>query len=330
MLKVCKNCNNEYETKFTKSFLCSDNCQKEYRKKKSFVKNNEKYKNKIENEDYVVCAICGLMAQNLQFHIQQTHNLTPREYKEKYNKSVWCENKKKKQSVLFSGENNPGYQHGGKLSMFSENFKDYNEENKNKAIEKMKQTKNENPQNENTKIEYYLKQGFSQKEANKKLSERQSTFSLVKCEQKHGKEKGKSIWLKRQRKWLNSYEKNNYSKISQELFWSISNRLNNLDNIYFAELDKNKKKESNGKNNEYRLKLDRLLLPDFIDIYKNRIIEFDGIYWHGEIGHGNKQRNEDRDKILLENNYKVLHVNENDYKKDKQGTIDKCINFLTQ
>ena len=59
-----------------------------------------------------------------------------------------------------SGENNPGYQHGGKLSAFSENFIYASEEVKENAIKASKKTKSENKHNENTTIEYYLHRGM--------------------------------------------------------------------------------------------------------------------------------------------------------------------------
>jgi very-short-patch-repair endonuclease len=73
-----------------------------------------------------------------------------------------------------------------------------------------------------------------------------------------------------------------------------------------------------------------MILPDFIDIEKKKIIEFDGTYWHGKIGHGNKEREEQRDQILINFGYTVLHMNESEYKNNKQSVIEKCINFLTQ
>lgn len=58
--------------------------------------------------------------------------------------------------------------------------------------------------------------------------------------------------------------------------------------------------------------------------------EFNGTYWHGKIGHGNKEREEQRNQILINSGYSVLHINETDYRNGKQGVIEKCMNFLTQ
>ena len=106
------------------------------------------------------------------------------------------------------GENNPGYQHGGKFSPFSKKFVGYShltEEEKEYKVEnlfeRVSDFKKENPHLENTKIEYYLAQGMSEEEATSALSERQATFTLEKCVEKHGEVEGIRIWLDRQLRW---------------------------------------------------------------------------------------------------------------------------------
>lgn len=178
--------------------------------------------------------------------------------------------------------------------------------------------------------EYWCNIGYSEKEAEEKVSKIQSTFSLDKCVEKYGKEKGHKIWLKRQQQWQKNYKKSNFSKVSQDLFWCIADKLDTLENIFFAQLSKEKTKDLTGINNEYKLVLDRIIRPDFIDTNKKKIIEFDGVYWHGEKGRGNKKREEERENILCEHGYKVLRVCEKDYKKNKEDVVDRCLNFLTQ
>lgn len=63
-----------------------------------------------------------------------------------------------------------------------------------------------NPEQMNTRIEYYLERGMDLKDANIALSKRQSTFSLSKCIEKHGKDNGLHIWNSRQRKWQNTLD----------------------------------------------------------------------------------------------------------------------------
>lgn len=177
-------------------------------------------------------------------------------------------------------------------------------------------------------VEYWINLGFSEQEAIEQISKEQTTFSLSICIEKYGEDEGKKRWLERQEKWHKSFKKSNFSKISQELFWEISKSLENLDFIYFAELGKDKTPDYSGTNNEYRLKLDKVLLPDFIDIKNNKIIEFDGIYWHGNIGRGNKTRGEEKVEIYTKNGYSVLSVCEKEFRTNKKFVIEQCLNFL--
>lgn len=268
--------------------------------------------------------------KELTSHIFRKHNLKAKDYRQLFpNAEIRCSSLLQKQSNRIKGSNNPAFQHGGYLSPFSEKFFK-GSDNIEKVKEKAKSRKRE-LNADTTKLEYWLKKTNGDIELAKKLlSERQSTFSLKKCVEKYGEENGKNLWLDRQEKWHKSFKKSNFSKVSQELFWEISKKLETLDNIYFAQLSENKKIDISGKNNELRLKLDKMILPDFIDIEKKKIIEFDGTYWHGKIGHGNKEREEHRDQILINSGYTVLHINEFEYKNNKQGVIEKCINFLTQ
>jgi len=55
----------------------------------------------------------------------------------------------------------------------------------------------------------------------------------------------------------------------------------------------------------------------------NKIIEFDGGYWH-------KDDKEDniRDQILRNRNYEVLRIKEKDYKNQPKLEVEKCLKFL--
>ena len=168
---------------------------------------------------------------------------------------------------------------------------------------------------------------MTEDEAKEALSERQTTFTIAKCIEKYGQEKGLEVWNTRQKKWLKSYKKSNFSKISQKLFWDIMPMLPDISNIFFAQLNENKELDESGINHEYRLSLNsKTILPDFINIVEKKIIEFDGDYWHGKVG--NVKREEERDISLLKTGYKVLHIKEYEYKKNKQETLQQCLNFL--
>jgi len=108
-----------------------------------------------------------------------------------------------------------------------------------------------------------------------------------------------------------------YSKISQTLFWELNDLLNNPDDINFFE--KNGEEifyvNSNG------------LKTIFVDFkYGNKIIEFDGDYWHSK--KEQKEKDIKRDEFLKLKGYEILRVKETEYKNNKQMIIEECINFL--
>ena len=180
-------------------------------------------------------------------------------------------------------------------------------------------------------IQYWVEKGFNYLQAKEKVTERQTTFSLDICVQKYGEEDGLKRFNERQIKWLTNYKKTNFSKISQTLFWGIleSEPTIKNNNIFFATFNDGFKDDS-GKNNEYRLSLlNGVILPDFIDLAKRKIIEFDGTYYH-RLTPENSLREEKRDKMILESGYEVLHVSELEYKNNKQEIINKCIAFLNK
>lgn len=119
------------------------------------------------------------------------------------------------------------------------------------------------------------------------------------------------------------------SPSSQELFKQVYSKLSlNLNDIcYFNDLNKelhlyvtddDKKlliEQSKHLNSKY-------YLLDFV--LNKKVIEFDGSYWH-------KSDKEElaKDIFIRHKGFEILHVDYNDYMNDKEGTILKCINYLT-
>lgn len=64
-----------------------------------------------------------------------------------------------------------------------------------------------------TNIEYYINKGLSSEEAKEKLSERQTTFSLEICIEKHGEIEGTKIWEERQQKWIKTLSNKSQTEI---------------------------------------------------------------------------------------------------------------------
>jgi hypothetical protein len=122
-----------------------------------------------------------------------------------------------------------------------------------------------------------------------------------------------------------------YSKISQELFYTLLSKIDDPENVYFFSHNGEKTLRKNGKTYFY----------DFY--YNNSIIEFNGDYWHMnpslyESNHYHEVKKkkayeiweDDNTKISVAGNKgcKILIVWESDYKNNKELIIDKCIKFL--
>lgn len=139
-----------------------------------------------------------------------THNLTPEKYKQNYNvNSVKCQ----KLIDCVSGENNPGYRHGGKYSPFSDKFLYANTIDKNELIIKTEKSRKDN-NSHTTSLSYWIeKTNGNLEEAKKLLSKRQATFSLDICIERYGEELGKEIWLKRQEKWQDNLDSKSEKEI---------------------------------------------------------------------------------------------------------------------
>ena len=113
--------------------------------------------------------------------------------------------------------------------------------------------------------------------------------------------------------------KDRYSKISQDLFWNIFESLNNenREKCFFYEL-----------NYEYCFyvweKNMTIINVDFK--MGNKLIEFDGDYWHSK--ESQKQKDINRDGYLTKKGYFIKRIKECDYRTNKQHIINECLKFL--
>lgn len=115
-----------------------------------------------------------------------------------------------------------------------------------------------------------------------------------------------------------SEHKRYYSKISQELFWGLYNKIDEgRDLVKFAEL--------NGEQFFYpNEEWGRVFAVDFK--FGNKIIEFDGDYWHNR--EDTKLIDKKRDEYLTNKGYQVLRVLESEYRNDAGLIIEKCLSFI--
>lgn len=322
---TCLECNKTLPSTHFGRHIKSDhgyNNTREYEVKHGLAKSNKD----LLNEGAVICKICGMVSHDIIAHLTRTHKVKIPEYTMKYNSPVRSDSYLKYQSERIKGDKNPGYQHGGKFSPFSDKFVGKTETSKKDATEKAHQSRLDN-NSYVTKTSYWISRGYTEDEAKELISERQVTFSLEICIKKHGEEKGRRVWVERQKKWHDNYEKSNFSKVSQTLFWDVYSKMSEEDqkDTFFAQLGKNKKKDDSGKNNEKSLIVNnKVISPDFLIESKKMVIEFDGDYWHS------KRQNKDayRDRILRESGYTVLHIPEKDFKKDAEKVVQSCLDFI--
>jgi hypothetical protein len=355
----CKICGVEHTyRKKSKADLC-DNPQCRI-KMNNTKKSEELEKSRVLNEDYVQCQWCKLNVSRIYgshmklYHPRKTTEDYRREFPEarlaskKDNANVaqgyvrfsQSEKGKKLLSERASGENNPNSQ--------TKTTKEQRKERSPFSTEKylkqgMTLEEAESKVAEFAKValkdrvspltlEYWLARTEGDEEkARKLLSERQRTFTLDKCIEKFGEEEGRKKWIARQEKWIKNYRKKSYSFISQELFWRIQEEIKfENDEIAFATFNNGKKTSNVSENHEAKLFLDnRLVLPDFIHFPSNKIIEFDGVYYHRNSPE-NKQRERQRDQDLQRNGYHVFHVNEKEYRDSPEESLQKCIIFLNE
>lgn len=213
--KKCPICHNEFQTNSGVKVYCCKECARlanldRLRKKnhsnilEKVAESRVKYPDTADSKSYTECKICGYRSGNLVAHLK-LHNMTVETYKKIYNISKTVSEYNIENMI----NNNPAKEHGGRLSPFSKKFYKYEglcDKEKNECIEKVintqKKTLKDNPQKRKTRVEYWLKQGYTAEEAKRAVTERQITYSLEKCICKYGEEEGFKEWEKRQQKWL--------------------------------------------------------------------------------------------------------------------------------
>lgn len=286
--------------------------------------------------DGVKCMLCEMVSNDLTSHITRTH-CSIDEYKKQFPDAPFRSAKYlTDQSKRISGDKNPAYQHGGKYSPFSNKFI----HGKDPSIHQRAAKSRDANDNDNTKVEYYIKRGFSQQDAQYALSKRQSTFSLQKCIDKFGTKEGTKIWKNRQQRWISTLDKKtpeekmiiNQKKMNPD--FCISQAEKELAATLLAKrFDVKTQQSLNDANWIYDM------------VVGNKIIEYHGDYWHcnpqkyDESYYHKRLKMSAKTKWELDNikkqhavskGYEYLVVWESDYKQNPQKVIDECVCFLSK
>lgn len=307
--------------------------------------------NIIDCNEYITSRIDGSKRKRIYGNYLKSLNLTSEEYKILFpDAPLYCTNDKHKTttnsglhmktdkykkifSEKISGNKNPNHKskttdkQRKERSPFSKYFYD-NDGDYKKFIENVNKNKKFNTQRNFYRNEHEYKN-------------RQTTFSFDICIKKYGKEKGKEIFIERQKKWQESLTKNGnlkcgFSKISQELFDNL--------NYYF----KNRIFNYATNNGEFKIKKENgngIWLFDFTDVENKKIIEYNGDLFHAnpklfeknDFPHPYRKELKSIDIWKMDQNkinsmkklgYDILVVWDSEYRNSKDSIIKKCINFL--
>lgn len=322
---------------------CSRTCYDESRKKPSEEKNEQKrLKNlkKFEGLDeslYVECKICGFKAIELTTHITIFHKMKVDDYRKLYNvRYVVCEDKRKN----IMGENNPAYQHNGRFSAWSKNFKNgYDKQRHGEFKREQSDRMLLSPIARETNT--FCREFYTSDEEYVKSQ----TRNLSWFQNKYGDEEGKKRWQDKTEKWLNTL-----SQKSEEELNDINRRKVKKSGCFYSKQEKDL---------YYTLKQEFPMLTDQWCLKENgsekrflydmtlekKIIEYNGDFWHAnplsfdktfvnpytnESFEDIRKKDERKLAVAINQGYKVLVVWESDYRKNKQKEIERCLNFLTQ
>lgn len=354
---ICKNCGKE-ATVYKNAKFCSDECRIYYKNRQAALRKQNRRNEELtgtEDVNYVICKICGMKAKQLgDAHFKVFHKSSLSEYKKLYPDAKITSQAFLDEHLI--GSNNPGSkektteQERKERSPFSAEFykkKGINDDTTRKEfIDNVAANRDYT-----TRLDYYINKGYMEEEAEKMLHERQVTFTLEKCIIKYGEEEGKRRFEERQKNWAakmrEKYEKGEYSKVPHKLtsnMYSIF-EIGCIDKIIksMSETIENCNIEDFVKQFEIFVKgLHRRFIYDLK--YKNKIIEFNGDYWHCnpetyDADYFNTQLqmtakekwevDKVKEGIAALNGYEVLIIWESEYKKDPDATIRKCVSFLT-
>ena len=195
---MCNYCSEEYLGVWNSASCPKISCKKEHRRRWYFKKDyGYEATEGVYLKDYIKCKICDSTVYDSisTIHLKM-HKITLDQYKEKFPGEPTTPLKK---SERISGSLNPGFNHGGKFSPFSENFigcKDSAEKAKQKA--KLSKENNVKPKT----LEWAKKRGMTEQQYKDFIDNNSySRKSLVK---KYGEEEGNRKRDEMTKKWQNT------------------------------------------------------------------------------------------------------------------------------
>lgn len=298
-------------------------------------------------EDYTYrCELCNAVFTSnfrLTNHLTQEHNLTPEEQEAYYNKYIrkpgdpdgcckWCG---KPVPFVTIGV---GYREFCRNTDCNVRWHNEHENRHIRASESFVETTKSGDVLE-TQVGYWIAKGLTEEEARACVRARQRTNTVTAIMAREGISEQEAIERRREitEKWLDSRVTGlNYSKVSQELFWAVWDLIKTTfspTDVYFATFCGGERlPEDSRENKEYRIKTERSYrMADFYIDSLDLSIEFDGAWFHAkDAGWRESNFDELRDSEILVSrpNHKILHVSEEEYRKNPQVVVAKCCSFI--
>lgn len=310
-----------------------------------YNQHNDIKKGKLKESDLVVkCELCGIYLKDtvgLTRHLASVHNITLSNGKladyykqymtngnENVGKCLWC-GKPTRFTTLKRGFTK--FCHNTDCNVRWYNINSDRLEKASRGISKAHKKGDTIPM----QVGYWLKKGMTKDEAIQAVKNRQATNTVeaimlrdgLSLEDATAKRRGITC------KWSSKVHTGiNYSKISQELFWSIWDAINeqyDSSDVFFATFH-NGVKSTDNVNHEFRLPTNKSYrLPDFYIKSIGLIIEFDGTFHHSDSWRA-ATCDTDRDNEILSTypSYTIVHISEDEYMKNKEGTLLKCLDAI--
>lgn len=357
-LKTCKRCSNELKNCHHNKKVCDDCSKKLFcsycgeksdkligrgkqRCLKCAVKHSHTINDNTNSDDWVECSCCGFRSTEISTHIISIHG-------KESSKSYIGSKKAKISCDRLKGEKNPAHDHGGKFSPFSKKFikyKSLNEEEINNTVKGLfdvaKVTRNSN-NNCQTRESYWVEK-YGEVEGKKLYIERQSTFTIEKCIEKHGPVNGYIIWKNRQDGWQETLN----DKPQEEIERINRLKMKGGGSISKAEIEILNFTKENGieANNQFCLVKENKKIFLYDIQYNNKIIEYNGDYWHcnpkyytPDFYHPNKkikandiwETDKNKNDFAIMNGFEVKIIWEHDFKLNKQKVLQECLDYLKQ
>lgn len=354
---ICKNCGKE-ATVYKNAKFCSDECRIYYKNRQAALRKQNRRNEELtgtEDIDYVTCKICGMKAKQLgDAHFKVFHKSSLSEYKKLYPDAKITSQTFLNEHLI--GSNNPGSkektteQERKERSPFCPEFYEKRGVKGDKARKKFMTDLAAN-RDYTVRLEYYTNKGYTEEEAVKMLHDRQVTFTLEKCIAKYGEEEGRRRYEERQRNWAakmrEKYDNGEYSKVPYKLTSNMYSKfeIECINKIMEKVLSDSKGNDISEFTKQFEIFVKGLHKRFVYDLkYKDRIIEFNGDYWHCnpdsyaadyfntqiQMTAAEKWKvDEIKRDIAISEGYKVLVIWESEYKKDPDTTVRKCVSFLT-